>query len=144
MLFSHSVDLAVLNQVLEHVADPNALLEQLAQLVRPGGLLSIETWDRSSPVARLLRNRWQQVSPPSVVWLFGRADLAMLLARHGFHPVRIRPALKLVSVDTVRGQLRARTAPAAAPRSVVGDGARRVPIPYALGDLVVAIARRDH
>ena len=105
--------------------------------MRPGGLLSIETWDRSSTVARTLGPRWQQVSPPSVVWLFGRTDLAALLARHGFRVVRIRPALKHVSVDTVGGQLPAL-------RGVAGARARRVAIPYALGDLVVALAVRDH
>ena len=132
-----SVDLAVLNQVLEHVADPGALLDELARLVRPGGLLTVETWDRSSPVARVLGSSWQQVSPPSVVWLFGRTDLAALLAQHGFRPVRIRAALKYVSADTVGGQVPVL-------RGVVGTRARRFPIPYAFGDLVVALARRDH
>jgi SAM-dependent methyltransferase len=132
-----SVDLAVLNQVLEHVADPGALLDELAGLVRPGGLLTIETWDRSSALARALGPRWQQVSPPSVLWLFGRSDLAGLLAQHGFRPVRIRPAVKLVSVDTVGGQARWL-------RGVATGRVRRLAIPYAFGDLVVALAVREH
>ena len=40
------VNLVVLNQVLEHVVNPVAMLDRTASLLRTGGVVSIETWDR--------------------------------------------------------------------------------------------------
>jgi SAM-dependent methyltransferase len=123
------VDVVVAKQVLEHIVDPLALLEDLRSRMRPGGLLSIETWDRGARVARLFGRRWQQVNPPSVLWLWDADQLRHLVERAGFEVVRCRPSLKLVSAATVAGQL-GRVGPFG-----------RMPIPYALGDLVVLIAR---
>jgi SAM-dependent methyltransferase len=138
-----SVDLLILNQVLEHVADPPALLARLAPLVRRGGVVSIETWDSASLFARLMGGRWQQASPPSVLWLFTRRDLRILLRRHGFRPLQVRPAVKEVSVDTVIGQLTARAQRASGSRGARFDRVRRTGLPYALGDLVVALGIRS-
>jgi SAM-dependent methyltransferase len=122
-------DVAVAKQVLEHIVDPLTLLKDLRSRMRPGGLLSIETWDRGATVARLFGSRWQQVNPPSVLWLWDAGQLRRVIERAGFEVVRCRPALKLVSVATVTGQL-GRVGPL-----------RRMPIPYRLGDLVVLIGR---
>jgi 2-polyprenyl-3-methyl-5-hydroxy-6-metoxy-1,4-benzoquinol methylase len=123
------VDVAVAKQVLEHIVDPLTLLGDLRLRMRPGGLLSIETWDRGARVARLFGTRWQQVNPPSVLWLWDAEQLRRVVERAGFDVVRCRPALKLVSVATVAGQL----------GRVGGFG--RMPLPYRLGDLVVLIGR---
>lgn len=125
-----SIDVLVANQVLEHVVDPLALLREIAPCMAPGGVLSIETWDRGALVARAAGRGWQQISPPSVVWLWDRAQLTALLARAGFRVLVLRPALKWVSLATVTGQL----------GSAVPAAVGRLPLPYALGDLVVAVA----
>lgn len=57
-------------QSLEHLPDPVAALKRSAELLRPGGVLVCETWDARSRTARLTGSRWQQLSPPSVLWLF--------------------------------------------------------------------------
>lgn len=124
---------AVANQVLEHLVDPLAALEELHALLASDGLLSIETWDRNALVARATGRRWQQITPPSVLWLWDRTDLARLLRRAGFEPLQIRPSMKLVSLGTVLGQLRA---------GRPGWGLSRLPLPYAMGDLVVAVGHR--
>jgi SAM-dependent methyltransferase len=123
------VDVAVANQVLEHLVDPLALLTELRSRMRPGALLSIETWDRGSRIARLFGRRWQQVNPPSVLWLWDASQLRHVVERAGFEVVRCRASVKLVSVATVAGQL-----------GHVGP-LRAVPLPYGLGDLVVLIGR---
>jgi hypothetical protein len=97
--------------------------------MRAGALLSIETWDRGAAIARLFGRRWQQVNPPSVLWLWDAAQLRHVVERAGFEVVRCRPVVKLVSVATVTGQL-GRVGPL-----------RNLPLPYGLGDLVVLIAR---
>jgi SAM-dependent methyltransferase len=124
-----SVDAVLAKQVLEHLVDPLALLRALHAQMRPGALLSIETWDRGAPVARLFGRRWQQVNPPSVLWLWDATQLRHVVERAGFEVVRCRPAIKFVSVATVTGQL-GRVGPL-----------RGLPLPYGLGDLVVLAAR---
>ena len=76
-----------MNQVLEHLVDPLGALRAVHRSLRPEGHLRIETWDRSSLVARLLGARWQQVTPPSVLWLFRGDDLAAVLGAAGFADV---------------------------------------------------------
>jgi len=132
-----TVQAAIANQVLEHLTDPLAALEELRDLLAPGGLLTIETWDRGALIARAAGRRWQQITPPSVLWLWDRANLTQLLRRAGLEPLQIRPSMKLASLGTVLGQLKT-------DRPKRGRSALlpRLPLPYAMGDLVVAVARR--
>jgi SAM-dependent methyltransferase len=97
-------------QVLEHLPDPETALRSAATLLRPGGLLIVETWDLSSRTARLSGRRWQQIYPPTVIHLFTRAGLLDLAGRTGFREVRIGRTTKLVSAGTVLGQIGSRLA----------------------------------
>lgn len=55
-------DVVVLLDVLEHLTEPREVESRLHQMVRPGGLLFIETWDSDSLTARVLGERWHQWS----------------------------------------------------------------------------------
>lgn len=133
------VDAVVMNQVLEHLTDPRATLERIAEATAPGGVLTIETWDRHSALARRLGARWQQVTPPSVLWLFAGDDLRRLVAGAGFGAVEVRAATKWVSVATVLGQS---AGGSGAVRRLAASPLGTVGLPYRLGDLVVVTARR--
>lgn len=128
-------DAVTLFQVLEHAVDPVATLGLAADCLRPGGTVLIETWDRGSAVARVLRGSWQQVAPPSVLHLFGRQSLHESLLRAGFHPGRPRPSSKWVSAGFVASL-------ATAGRTSLGRGRLgRLPLLYAFGDLVTVSGR---
>lgn len=133
------VDAVVMNQVLEHLTDPSAALEQVAAATVPGGVLTIETWDRYSTVARRLGAQWQQVTPPSVLWLFAGDDLRRVVGEAGFEAVEVRTATKWVSVATVLGQS---SGGSGVIRRVAGSRLGAIGLPYRLGDLVVVTARR--
>ncbi len=137
-----SVDAVTFFQSLEHLVDPLATLGAARRLVKRGGWLMIETWDRQSALARLLGGRWQQVTPPSVVWLFGRDDLTMLLESVGFSDVRVRRTTKWASLGMAVGQMASRGNRLASTASRLG-GPRleRLAVPYGLGDLVTVTAR---
>ena len=122
-------DACVMNQVLEHLPDPAAALAAVAERSAPGARLSIETWDRSS----------QQVTPPSVLWLLSGADLRSLLVDAGFEDVDVRRATKWVSLATVLGQS---ADGSGVLRRLAGSRLGALGLPYHLGDLVVATARR--
>src|SRR5438093_143180 len=70
--------------VLEHTADPRAYVRRARALLRPGGVLAIETADLASPFARLAGRRYHFFTPPNHLTYFTRATLARLLAEEGF------------------------------------------------------------
>lgn len=131
-------DVALALQVVEHAIDPDALLSGVRSRMRQGGTLLIETWDRSSRLARIMGRNWQQITPPSVVHLFSRDGLARLAAAQGFEVLTVRSVSKWVSIGNVVGLAAYKTRGS-------GSGRRRrlsaVGLPYRLGDLVVFVAR---
>ena len=137
-------------QVIEHVPRPDLDLARVHALLRPSGMVAIETWNRSSLVARLFGRHWQLLSPPSVLWAYDRRSLTLLLRRAGFDLVRYHRTWKYVSLRFSASLLRDDNRSALALR--LGRLAARMPLrdaalPYALGDLVWVVARRrdtDH
>ena len=141
----HQADVVSFFQVLEHLRNPIAALRDAHACLRPNGLLIIETWDRSSFVARLLGRYWHQITPPSVLWLLGRKNLELALERTGFRPQRIVRGRKSVSVGWVLGILADKVPRVFEPalRALAGSGLQRLEISYGLGDLVFVIATVD-
>lgn len=124
-------------QSLEHLPDPRAALAEARALLADDGSILIETWDRSSRTARLMGSHWQQLSPPSVLWLFDEDSLGKLAHSAGFEVDSWRWSTKWVTMGLVTGQL------------VDGDSrlaravgrVRALPLPYVLGDLVTVRLR---
>jgi SAM-dependent methyltransferase len=79
-------DAITMLHVIEHLDSPRAALERVHDLLRPGGVVMIETpttdcvWFRFEPA----RSRWRQLIPDH---FFSRATLTELLRRTGFEPV---------------------------------------------------------
>ncbi len=69
-------------QVIAHLADPVGAIGLASRLLRPGGVLLVETWDRDSWAARLAKDGWHEYSPPSVLHWFTKAELNSIAARH--------------------------------------------------------------
>ena len=119
--------------VLEHLTRPAEVAMRLAQLVRPGGILLIETWNVESVVARLLSSRWHQWSP-LVPYYYTRDALRALLGS-SFREVRWRRVAKWIPL--------ARGAEILAPSIARRLGrAGNLCVPYFTGDLVVSYWRR--
>jgi len=136
-----AVDVVTFFQSLEHMVHPDRALERARSVLTPRGGLVIETWNRSSPAARVLGSHWHQVTPPSVVHLFNRRSLTALLEGSGFSIRTIRATTKYVSLGAV-GHLLSDKYPAA--RGLLGpitDGpGTRLRVRYGFGDLVTIVA----
>lgn len=130
-------DAVVMLNVLEHLPDPQGVERRLAELVRPGGMVLIETWNAASLVARLQGGRWHQWSP-AVPYYHVRRSLVALFDGARWVPTGWRRASKWIPLWRGLEILGVR------PRHA--DARLRRPwrweLPYAAGDLVVATFRR--
>jgi 2-polyprenyl-3-methyl-5-hydroxy-6-metoxy-1,4-benzoquinol methylase len=83
-----SYDVITLSHVIEHVYDPPALLRAIYRLLRPGGLLWLETPNLDSlGHARFGRN-WRGLEPPRHLTLFCVDSLKSALTQAGFTRLR--------------------------------------------------------
>jgi 2-polyprenyl-3-methyl-5-hydroxy-6-metoxy-1,4-benzoquinol methylase len=83
-LQEESFQLITLWDVIEHVVDPQALLERARALLKPGGLLVIETQDIDSRFARALGPRWHHYKHAEHIYHFTPPTVTALLERSGF------------------------------------------------------------
>jgi 2-polyprenyl-3-methyl-5-hydroxy-6-metoxy-1,4-benzoquinol methylase len=85
-------------QVLPHFIDPKSAMRVVAKILKPGGLLLVETWNRKSLTARMLGKAWHEYSPPSVLHWFSPRGVADLAASFGLTEIdRGRPSKKILA-----------------------------------------------
>jgi len=70
--------------VLEHLPEPTSALVEIRRILRPGGVLVIETGNLDSLNARLAAGHWYYVLLPGHVSFFSRRSLSRALAAAGF------------------------------------------------------------
>lgn len=90
-------DAIVLGDVIEHLVDPAAALDRVAQLLAPGGVVHLVLPDAGSRLARWMGARWWSVIPTHVQY-FTRGSLRTLLERRGFEPLHVATAPKVFTV----------------------------------------------
>jgi len=83
-------DAITLMDVLEHVSDPASMLARCRALLRPGGIIAINTPDASSAWARVFGTRWHAYCPPEHLSYFNATNAAALLRSTGFRPLAVR------------------------------------------------------
>jgi SAM-dependent methyltransferase len=80
---SASHDVVTMWDTIEHVADPVAVLSEVARVMQPGGTLVLSTGDVSSWCARLGGRYWHLFTIPEHRYFFSRRSLTSLLERVG-------------------------------------------------------------
>jgi SAM-dependent methyltransferase len=84
---TRTYDAVLMVQVISHLQDPAGTIQRVAESVRSGGWLIVETWDRDAWIARLQGDGWHELNPPSVLHWFSRSSLASLLRQNGLEVV---------------------------------------------------------
>jgi SAM-dependent methyltransferase len=99
----NSFDVVRLNNVIEHVSSPRALLQEIRRLIRPGGLLFISTPNVTSFTAALNGMGWRYVQGESHLYLFGLRTIERLLENAGFKVVSVStPGIRLIDKNGSR------------------------------------------
>lgn len=83
-LKKHAYDLILLQQVIEHLADPRAVLIKLHQALTPGGKLIISTPNSCSWQAKLFKNNWHSWHQPFHTYVFSPTSLIQLCDQVSF------------------------------------------------------------
>lgn len=79
-----SFDVITLWDVFEHVMDPRETLTRIRALLKPNGLLVVNTPNAGSLYARSMGRHWPLIIPPEHTYLFREANLRPLLEKEGF------------------------------------------------------------
>lgn len=85
----NSFDVVRLNDVIEHVPSPRALVRDIERILRPGGLLYISTPNVDSFSVALQHQRWRYVRGQDHLYLFDLRTLRHLLEVEGFKVVKV-------------------------------------------------------
>ena len=131
-------DLFSMIQVAAHFFDPKLSFERARDLLRPGGHLLIETWDRGSLSARALGKHWHEYSPPTVLHWYSKVWLENYLEANGFRHVSAGRPAKKITGGHVRSLLKYRLGDL----SLLNLIPESIEFPYPSEDLFWALYRK--
>ncbi len=101
-----SFDCVALWDVIEHVAEPAALLQTAAAALRPGGVLALSTGDITSACARWSGARWHLFNLPEHLFFFSPQSLRRLIEDAGARVGCVRHETNWVPLSYVFERLR--------------------------------------
>jgi len=101
-----SYEIVTLLGVLEHVINPVELLRNACELLRPGGLLMLQTPDCDSMPARWMGRWWPPYAPVEHIHLFSCRAIRDALGGLDMSNIRVRPHWKRLPIGYVHALLR--------------------------------------
>lgn len=87
---SSCFDAITLSHVIEHVHEPRQLLQAVYRLLKPGGIVYIETPNIQSHGAQLFGKNWRGLETPRHLVLFNPTSLKDMLFVTGFDDIRLK------------------------------------------------------
>ena len=100
--FPHqNFDIITLLGLIEHVVNPDKLMTRVAKLLKPNGLIMIQTPNAGSLLARSMGKYWPPYAPIEHIHLFSRQSLELLLHQNGFDNLTYQPHVKKLPVNYI-------------------------------------------
>ena len=78
-----SYDLICLWDTIEHLEHPVRYIEKATRWLKPGGVLFVTTGDIDSKMARLRKDKWRLIHPPTHLYYFSVATLSQAMNKAG-------------------------------------------------------------
>src|SRR5260370_34448116 len=98
-------DAVVMLDVVEHLLEPDRVMELLCRAMKPGGKLLLSTGDWESGLSRIMGRNWRLMTPPQHTFFFSPRTMSAMLARVGFDVIEYWKPWKSVPFDLVLYQL---------------------------------------
>ena len=98
-------DAAVMLDVVEHLTEPDRVMELLRRAMKPGGRLLISSGDWESNGSRIAGSHWRLMTPPQHTFFFSPRTMSAMLARVGFDVIQCRKPWKTVPLGLIAYQL---------------------------------------
>ncbi|SRR6266487_895954 len=83
-------DVVTASEILEHLPKPQIVLNEVARILRPGGLFWATTPSARSISYRLIGLNWSIIAPPEHIQIFSAKGLSKLLREAGFSRIKMR------------------------------------------------------
>jgi SAM-dependent methyltransferase len=98
-------DIVTAFDIIEHVQNPSVFLQEIREILTPGGLLVLSTPDTGHLLRYLMGSKWPMLQPMQHTVLFSKRGIASLLERCGYVNVRVETAYKVLALDYLANQL---------------------------------------
>ncbi len=95
---NRSFDVIVLNDVIEHLADPKATLKEIRQILKNDGVIYVSTPDIDSALSQLLGARWWGINKYHLFY-FSKKTLEQFFREVGFKAVRYSAYPRVFSMN---------------------------------------------
>lgn len=88
-LESNQFDLVTIYHVIEHLSDPLTTLLEINRVLRPGGILVLETPNIGSLGSIIMRDGWSHLIPPEHLTYFNRRSIRVALDKSNYRSVKV-------------------------------------------------------
>lgn len=103
--FKKKFDVITGIDVVEHLLDPRAFMQQAYACLAPGGILVLSTMDMNSLIARLMKNRFEDAKRIDHVYFFNKKNLVELLQKVGFEILEVKSCGRTFSLELLASRL---------------------------------------
>jgi ubiquinone/menaquinone biosynthesis C-methylase UbiE len=91
-------DAIVMKDSIEHLPDPKATLVEMRRILKPNGIICVNTPDMGSLISRTLKAKWWGVKQ-SHLYYFDRKSLHAMLETAGFAPIKTMTHARVFSLN---------------------------------------------
>jgi 2-polyprenyl-3-methyl-5-hydroxy-6-metoxy-1,4-benzoquinol methylase len=103
---SHSYDVVVAFDIIEHTHDPLIFLQNAKRLIRPGGCLVLSTPNTGHYLRFIMGSRWPMLQPMQHTYLFSKKAIGRALEITGYRDIQTVNAHKALSIEYLINQIR--------------------------------------